>query len=195
MANYTQKAILQTFEDMLREMRFDKITVSALVARCEISSNTFYYHFRDIYDLLDAWIGKIKQEFLAQTDGIDDWAEKLKLVLHLMQDNSKLIFNLFDSLSRERLERFAFSSVRNLFYEEVSREAEGKMIPDEVIRGVSDFCCYSILGYLLEFLWNRMDADVDKEVDRLNMIFAGAIEYVIRKSMGDEAAEGAGEEK
>lgn len=195
MANYTQKAILQTFEDMLREMRFDKITVSALVARCEISSNTFYYHFRDIYDLLDAWIGKINQEFLAQTEGIDNWAEKFKIVLHLMQDNSKLIFNLFDSISRERLERFAFSSVRNLFYEEVSREAEGKRIPDEVIRGVSDFCCYSILGYLLEFLWNRMEADVDKEVDRLSMIFAGAIEYVIRRSMGEESAEDAGEEK
>lgn len=195
MANYTQKAILQTFEDMLREMRFDKITVSALVARCEISSNTFYYHFRDIYDLLDAWIGKVKQEFLEDTAEIGDWAEKLKLVLHLMQDNSKLVFNLFDSISRERLERFAFSSVRNLFYEEVSREAEGKMIPDEVIRGVSDFCCYSILGYLLEFLWNRMEADVDKEVDRLNMIFAGAIEYVIRKSMSGKPEESAREEQ
>lgn len=182
MANYTQKAILQTFEDMLREMRFDKITVTALVARCEISSNTFYYHYRDIYDLLDAWITKVKTEFLEATVEITDWAEKLKIVLHMMQDNAKLVFNLFDSISRERLERFTFNSVRNLFYEEVRREAEGENIPDEIIRGVSDFCCFSILGYLLEFLWNGMEADIDMEVDRLNMIFAGAIEYVIGKS-------------
>ena len=47
MANYTHKAILQTFEEMLTEMPFEKITVSALVTRCEISSNTFYYHFQD----------------------------------------------------------------------------------------------------------------------------------------------------
>ena len=56
MAQYTQKALIETFEKMLIEMPFDKITVSALVRRCEISSNTFYYHYSDIYDLLDVWL-------------------------------------------------------------------------------------------------------------------------------------------
>ena len=53
MALYTKKAIMRTFQQMLEEMPFDKITVSALVRRCEISSNTFYYHYQDIYALLD----------------------------------------------------------------------------------------------------------------------------------------------
>lgn len=56
MANYTKKAILATFESMLNDMPFEKITVSAIVAKCEISSNTFYYHYRDIYGLLEAWL-------------------------------------------------------------------------------------------------------------------------------------------
>ena len=46
MALYTQKAILRAFGEMLEEMPFDKITVTALVKRCDISSNTFYYHSR-----------------------------------------------------------------------------------------------------------------------------------------------------
>ena len=33
MAQYTKKAILQTFQEMLERMPFDKITVSALAAR------------------------------------------------------------------------------------------------------------------------------------------------------------------
>lgn len=56
MASFTRKAILTTFEDMLQKTKFDKITVSALIAKCGISPNTFYYHFRSIYDLLDAWL-------------------------------------------------------------------------------------------------------------------------------------------
>ena len=56
MALLTQKAILMTFEEMLEEMPFDKITVSALVRRCGVSSNTFYYHYQDIYDFLDVWM-------------------------------------------------------------------------------------------------------------------------------------------
>ena len=69
MANYTHKAILQTFDEMLMEMPFEKITVSALVARCEISSNTFYYHFQDIYDLLDEWMDEQMMEGWIGVDG------------------------------------------------------------------------------------------------------------------------------
>ncbi len=60
MTQFTQKAIIQTFLSMLEETPFDRITVSALVARCGISSNTFYYHFQNIYDLLNAWLEEEK---------------------------------------------------------------------------------------------------------------------------------------
>ena len=52
MTKFTEKAILDTFDNMLARMPFKKITVSAIVAECGISSNTFYYHFNDIYNLL-----------------------------------------------------------------------------------------------------------------------------------------------
>ena len=45
MAKLTQKALINEFETMLSEMPFSKITVSALIARCGVSSNTFYYHY------------------------------------------------------------------------------------------------------------------------------------------------------
>lgn len=39
MAQFTQKAIVNTFQDMLEEMPFDKITVSAIVKRCSAVSS------------------------------------------------------------------------------------------------------------------------------------------------------------
>lgn len=58
MALYTKKLIMTTFQEMLAEMPFDKITVSALVKRAGGSPNTFYYHYQDIYALLDDWFQK-----------------------------------------------------------------------------------------------------------------------------------------
>ena len=58
MALYTKKLIMTTFQEMLAEMPFDKITMSALVKRAEGSPNTFYYHYQDIYALLDDWFQK-----------------------------------------------------------------------------------------------------------------------------------------
>ena len=53
MIQYTEKAIQQTFQEMLTEMPFDKITVTELVKRCEISPNTFYYHYNNIIEFLE----------------------------------------------------------------------------------------------------------------------------------------------
>ena len=48
MALYTKKLIMTTFQTMLEELPFDKITVAALVKRAGVSHNTFYYHYQDI---------------------------------------------------------------------------------------------------------------------------------------------------
>ena len=46
MANYTEKAIFRAFEELLEEKPFDKITVSAIVSKSEVSANTFTITFR-----------------------------------------------------------------------------------------------------------------------------------------------------
>lgn len=182
MANYTQRAILDAFEELLAKKPFDKITVSAIVSKCEISSNTFYYHFRDIYDLLDTWLDKQKTALEEETADIGSWADKLKVVLRTMQKKHDIVYHIFDSISRERLEHYAFVSMDDMFYEYVKKYAEGMDVPDEILRMVTSFFCYSILGYFLKFLWLDMNIDLDTSIDHLILLFNGAIESVIQKN-------------
>ena len=53
MADFTRKAIIDTYISMIERMPASQVTVSALVKECGINRNTFYYHFRDIPDLLE----------------------------------------------------------------------------------------------------------------------------------------------
>jgi AcrR family transcriptional regulator len=53
MADFTKKAIMETFLSLLDEKELDKITVKEITTKCHINRNTFYYHFIDIYDLLN----------------------------------------------------------------------------------------------------------------------------------------------
>ena len=87
MANYTEKAIFRAFEELLEEKPFDKITVS----KSEVSANTFYYHFQDIYDLLDKWLDRKKNQSFAMTQLTGSWTDRLKVLLHAMQENPKLV--------------------------------------------------------------------------------------------------------
>ncbi|WP_373697000.1 TetR/AcrR family transcriptional regulator [Agathobacter rectalis] len=54
MATFTRKAIMQTFLHILKNKPLDRITVKDICEQCEINRNTFYYYFKDIYDVLEA---------------------------------------------------------------------------------------------------------------------------------------------
>ncbi|HBJ10863.1 MAG TPA: TetR family transcriptional regulator, partial [Ruminococcaceae bacterium] len=52
MAQFTKKAIIDAFTELIGERPFDKITVKDIVTRCGVNRNTFYYYFEDIYALV-----------------------------------------------------------------------------------------------------------------------------------------------
>lgn len=177
MANFTQKAIIQTFQAMLEEMPFDKITVSALVSRCEISSNTFYYHFRDIYDLLEAWLNEQREAICKSLPSVT-WDVMFKRVLRQMQDNPRIVYHTFGSITRDRVEQYIFSTGEEAFYRFVREQTKGLAVKDEAVKAVANVCCYSLLGFILKFVWVRMDMDVDSSVDRLRSIVDGMIGHI-----------------
>ena len=51
----TKRHIATTLKEMVRQQGFSSLSVGELIRRCDISRNTFYYHFRDKYDLVN-WI-------------------------------------------------------------------------------------------------------------------------------------------
>lgn len=186
MAQYTQKAIIQTFTEMLRKMPFDKITVSAIVANCEISSNTFYYHFQDIYDLLDVWMKNIEKKYLVDpVKQKQSWQTIFKGILQVMKDNADITYHLFDSLSRERLERYVFDSFDssdNTLYQIVSQELGVTDISEETFQYIAEYSGYAFLGFILKYLWLHMEPDIDEMIEKIAYIFEGNIRWALKFS-------------
>lgn len=173
---------MSTFQEMLEEMPFDKITVSSLVKRCGISSNTFYYHYQDIYALLDTWFNLKLTALRAELDDRDDWKEDSKKLLHACQDHPKIIYHIYESLSREQLERYVFSSTDDSFSRQVQLRAAGSSLSETQIEEITQFCRFAYLGFFLKFLWNKMDGNVDDDVDRLGKMFENFVRGEIEKT-------------
>ena len=53
---YTRQVIRETFLAMLQECSFEKVTVTALCRRADVTRATFYLHYRDVYAVLDETI-------------------------------------------------------------------------------------------------------------------------------------------
>lgn len=171
MALYTQKAILRTFQQMLEEMPFDKITVSALVRRCEISSNTFYYHYQDIYALLNTWFHVQFDEFTFHGQPDFDWKQTIKDFLLKCKRHPRILYHIFDSLSRDQLEQYVFSLTDDVFYQAVVQRLGAAAVPERELTQITSFCRYAFIGFFLQFLWNRMEEDIDESVESLWLLF------------------------
>lgn len=61
---YTQRAIKDALLDILHEKRFDKVTVSDVCRRAEITRDTFYLHYKNLAEVLD----EILEEAMADDD-------------------------------------------------------------------------------------------------------------------------------
>ena len=55
MSNTTKRALEASLKKLLLQKPLDKITIQDLTTDCGISRMAFYYHFKDIYDLVE-WV-------------------------------------------------------------------------------------------------------------------------------------------
>ena len=53
MSKFTKQAIMDGFIELSKQMPIDKITVKKVTDYIGITRNTFYYHYQDIYALLE----------------------------------------------------------------------------------------------------------------------------------------------
>lgn len=58
----TKRALANSLKELMGEQPFDKINVAQICERCNMNRKSFYYHFKDKYDLVN-WI--FDTEFIA----------------------------------------------------------------------------------------------------------------------------------
>lgn len=66
-SNITKKAIAQSLKKIMKDKPFEKISVAEICEDCGLTRKSFYYHFKDKYDLV-SWI--FDYDFLNKKDRI-----------------------------------------------------------------------------------------------------------------------------
>ncbi|MGN0628897.1 MAG: TetR/AcrR family transcriptional regulator C-terminal domain-containing protein [Oscillospiraceae bacterium] len=54
-SNITKRALAEALRELMEEKNFSKISVADICEKCGMNRKSFYYHFRDKYDLVN-WI-------------------------------------------------------------------------------------------------------------------------------------------
>ena len=116
---------------LLLQKPLDKITISDLTADCGISRMAFYYHFKDIYDLVEWVCLEDAARALQGKKTYDTWQEGLEQIFEAVLENKPFILNVYRSVSREQIENYLFQLTRALIRGVVEEKAAGTGISEE----------------------------------------------------------------
>lgn len=180
MVNATKTALEESLKKLLLQKPLDKITIQDLTTDCGISRMAFYYHFKDIYDLVEWSCLEDAKKALQGKKTYETWLEGLLQIFEAVLENKPFIMNVYRSVSREQIEGYLFHLTHDLLYGVVQEKAKGSGISKEDQSFIADFYKYSFTGIMLDWIKDGMKADYHQIAQKMHLAIEGNIVQAIQ---------------
>lgn len=182
MRQSTKDAIAEAFEGLLEKRSIDKVTVKDIVAVCGINRQTFYYHFRDIYDLMEWALTKAIEKYAGQhLTAEQDWREQVKLLFHFFYLHRKIVLHGYDATNRMQYERVAVKWVSEMVGGRIEAYPQAADVSEEKKEFISTVYARGCVGFLLEWVEEGMPDERHVRLDDYFIMIDGSIGYVLDK--------------
>ena len=175
MSQITKKALEASLKEMLLKKPLDKITISDISENCGISRMAFYYHFKDIYDLVEWSCIEDADKALEGKKTYDTWQQGFLQIFEAVIENKPFIMNVYHSVSREQVEIYLYKVTYDLLIGVVNEQAEGIKVSEEDKKFIADIYKYAFVGIMLDWIDKGMQEDYHKIVQMMGTALDGNI--------------------
>ena len=163
MSQVTKRALESSLKKLLLEKPLHKITVSDITDDCGINRMTFYYHFKDIYDLVEWSCQEDASRALAGKKTYETWQQGLLQIFEAVQENKPFILNVYRSVSREQVETYLYRLTYDLLEGVVEEQAR-----------------------MLDWIRSDMKGDPHLIVERLDQVIHGSVDAALARLRTDK---------
>lgn len=116
MIRNAQGIFAESLKKLLKKKGLDHITIKDIVEDCGVSRQTFYYHFNDIYQIVEWVYTKIASESVTNSRDIDTWQQGYCRVHERMREDKLLFISACRSIRREYLETFMYNVIYDVIF-------------------------------------------------------------------------------
>ena len=103
MPPFTKYALEASLKHLLAQKPLNKITINDITEDCGINRMTFYYHFKDIYDLVEWSCLEDARKALEGKKTYDTWQQGFVQIFHAVQENKPFILNVYRCVGQEQV--------------------------------------------------------------------------------------------
>lgn len=131
MSQITKYALENSLKNLLLQKPLDKITISDITDGCGISRMTFYYHFKDIYDLVEWSCFEDARKALQENNTYETWQQGYLQIFEEVKKNKAFIMNVYKCVHREQVEKYLQPLVNNLVLNVINEEAQNTNVTED----------------------------------------------------------------
>ena len=187
MSQVTKRALEASLKNLLLKKPLGKITISDITEDCGINRMTFYYHFKDIYDLVEWSCLEDAKRALEGKKTYETWQQGLLQIFEAVQENKPFILNVYHSVSREQVENYLYKVTYDLLEGVVEEQAQGMSVREEDKAFIATVYKYAFVGLMLDWIKNDMKGDPQLLVDRLELVIHGNVRAALERLRIDKA--------
>lgn len=179
MANFTRRAIKETFLALLEERPFSDITVKDIVEKCGINRNSFYYHYQDLPALLEEIVRADTEAIIRKYPNVSSIVECYDALTEFVTTRRRAIMHIYRSVNREMFETYLMQVSEYFVRSYVDTALANQEIPQEDRQTIIDYYKCVGFGLVIDWLNNGMSADRAKSIRRM---------FLLRKDLAGEVA-------
>lgn len=175
MSQRTKREIKRSFKRLLLAKPLNKITISDITDECGINRMTFYYHFKDIYELIEWTCVNDIAKVLEEKKNEGTWQEEFLRVFQAFLENKDFVLKLSNSNIRGHIEKLLYEFTYELVYKVVEKQSAGMKVSEEDKQFLADFFKHAFCGVLSDWISDGMEKDPQQIIDRLGIIVKGDV--------------------
>ena len=180
----TKKTLAASLKKFMEKKPLSKITVSEIVADCNVNRKTFYYHFEDIQALLKWILEQEAVEIVKSFDLLLDYEEAINFVLDYVEKNKHILNCAYDSMGRDELKRFFYNDFSGIIMTLITRleEMNGKYIEDDFRCFICEFYTEALAAKLIEILRSKQTYDRKKLIRYVTTTLQSSLPAILEKA-------------
>ena len=184
MSSFTKEVIIKTLFELLNEKPLAKITVKDIVERCGVNRNTFYYHFRDISDVVECALKREVDKAFEQPVEIYSVLECLEVLVNLIGENRKAMLHIYGSLQRENFTNALDKMCQYIVSQYAEHNFDPEILEKEEVKVLMHFYKCVMTGVMLDWMDHRMSYDLTEYAEKLRELYENTFEKTLEKAAG-----------
>ena len=179
MPQFTKYALENSLKKLLLQKPLNKITINDITEDCGINRMTFYYHFKDIYDLVEWVCMEDAKKALADNKTYETWQQGFVRIFDAVRENKPFIMNVYRCVSREQVEKYLTPLTDDLLMGVINELSAGMVVRAQVYS-------YAFVGLMLDWIKDEMKQDPETLVNRFALVIQDDVSCALNRFRVDK---------